>query len=1076
MKLPLIKFPRRVRIHGGEFDGSARAIHRSGEKYPLMTYEKALISQAELRIVRGSTNERKQMSTKTLRKRIALVAVSALGFGLVGAAPSMATAITCSAATGGLTVTANVSATIGVCTTSGTLATSTDTVAFETVTGPEAGVMTITAVGAVTGTATTHEVAANAANWTATGGTQITGAAASNVTGKFDLPGTYTVKFGGAAAVTITVVASSSLTTSLTAVTGNSGAYVTGATPAITVSRNTGGVLADGTILASVTATPDAARTVGEVLGEATEATIAVTTSTNARVFTFDNTHNVAGTYSFTFWNDTNANSVLDSGEVSTTGSFVVSAAAATTSLISASLSRTIGNTSTGVDTVTVTATITDADGNPTTGALLVAETDSTGAAYVSSATTNNSGAGFTTASNAIGASGSPLTRVGTTNTYTGTFTINANSDSTLDYTDTYLTVYIDGTIAATATTSAKKALRITKLGELTTVAGVSTAAITDVVGIGSYSATTGLRDAISTQDLTTDIAVTVDKTVLTHSFTFAGAVGDEGEYLKVAVAPLAATSSAVVAPVTTLVAVGADLTAKYSVTAVAPIATDGYTLTVTDGSGDNVVATITFATAAPRWSVSPSASFKAKFGDTSTVTGTLSDQFGRVLGAKPIYVLVTGRQAGTYNATTAADGTYAFTWKDVNAATTVTLTDVLTFNYPYFASATSTSTSTATSASRTVTYSATGVAVGSVTVGAPSATTTRPIDMDASVGLPAAGSRVTYTATVKDAAGLPVTTGALVTFSGGADDLFYGGSTGVTDEFGQASVVVYRTKVGAPAIKATAGGVTSAVSAAVQWTNDVANNTAASAPNASSAKRQARYITVAADVASVVSAGIIRFTATVTDRWGNAVDGAQVTFSETGAGRFYNAPANNQVTTNAAGQASIDLNSQAGEIGAVSVTATITESTALQAINEDTAGFITNIVADATPAYTGTLTAVAGITAAVKSAEAKATITKDTSTSTADALLALATALGTRDQAAATVDAAAEATDAANAATDAANAAAEAADAATAAAQDASDAVAALSAQVSEAIAGLKKQLVSLTNLVIKIQKKVKA
>jgi len=72
--------------------------------------------------------------------------------------------------------------------------------------------------------------------------------------------------------------------------------------------------------------------------------------------------------------------------------------------------------------------------------------------------------------------------------------------------------------------------------------------------------------------------------------------------------------------------------------------------------------------------------------------------------------------------------------------------------------------------------------------------------------------------------------------------------------------------------------------------------------------------------------------------------------------------------------------------------------------------------------------------------------------------------------------DAAAEATDAANAATDAANAAAEAADAATAAAQDAADAVAALSAQVAEMIASLKAQITALTNLVIKIQKKVKA
>jgi hypothetical protein len=79
-------------------------------------------------------------------------------------------------------------------------------------------------------------------------------------------------------------------------------------------------------------------------------------------------------------------------------------------------------------------------------------------------------------------------------------------------------------------------------------------------------------------------------------------------------------------------------------------------------------------------------------------------------------------------------------------------------------------------------------------------------------------------------------------------------------------------------------------------------------------------------------------------------------------------------------------------------------------------------------------------------------------------------------DAANAATDAAAEATDAANAATDAANAAAEAADAATAAAQDAADAVAALSAQVATLIAGLKAQLTALTNLVIKIQKKVKA
>jgi len=71
---------------------------------------------------------------------------------------------------------------------------------------------------------------------------------------------------------------------------------------------------------------------------------------------------------------------------------------------------------------------------------------------------------------------------------------------------------------------------------------------------------------------------------------------------------------------------------------------------------------------------------------------------------------------------------------------------------------------------------------------------------------------------------------------------------------------------------------------------------------------------------------------------------------------------------------------------------------------------------------------------------------------------------------------AAEEATAAANDATDAALSAAEAAEAATSMAQEAVDAVAELSAQVTTLIAALRAQITSLTNLVIKIQKKVKA
>jgi hypothetical protein len=133
-------------------------------------------------------------------------------------------------------------------------------------------------------------------------------------------------------------------------------------------------------------------------------------------------------------------------------------------------------------------------------------------------------------------------------------------------------------------------------------------------------------------------------------------------------------------------------------------------------------------------------------------------------------------------------------------------------------------------------------------------------------------------------------------------------------------------------------------------------------------------------------------------------------------------------------------------------------------------------------PATLDTLTTDGSVTYTMYAPLIAGPITLSGTDSNAAAITASATVL-TDGVAQAAADAAAEAIDAANAATDAANAAAEAADAATAAAQDAADAVAALSVQVSEQIAELKaqndalrKQLIALTNLIIKIQKKVKA
>ena len=114
----LPSFLRRVRIHGGEFDSSARAMNRVNGKGSLMSYERAVLVQADLRIVRGSTIERKQMSTTI--KRISLVAVAALGLSLVSVVPSSAAinqdTLTLSAATAAQTTAETLTATSAVAT------------------------------------------------------------------------------------------------------------------------------------------------------------------------------------------------------------------------------------------------------------------------------------------------------------------------------------------------------------------------------------------------------------------------------------------------------------------------------------------------------------------------------------------------------------------------------------------------------------------------------------------------------------------------------------------------------------------------------------------------------------------------------------------------------------------------------------------------------------------------------------------------------------------------------------------------------------------------------------------------
>jgi hypothetical protein len=265
------------------------------------------------------------------------------------------------------------------------------------------------------------------------------------------------------------------------------------------------------------------------------------------------------------------------------------------------------------------------------------------------------------------------------------------------------------------------------------------------------------------------------------------------------------------------------------------------------------------------------------------------------------------------------------------------------------------------------------------------------------------------------------------------------------TGSAGTAATSVYAWKAGTYVVTATAGG----------------KSTTASYTFANSRPADARVLSATAD------AGLV--TAKVVDRFGNPVSGVTVYVSKTsGTGYFGTGVTKTSSTTGTDG--TVDF--------AVTGTADIKVSTL------DYAAVPGTNAAGQTCALAGNIDCAVGTTAAVAFTASVAGTTTMPEESTGSTFAPAGVSSVTvsvnnnaaADNAQAATDAAAEATDAANAATDAANAAAEAADAATAAAQDAADAVAALSAQVASLISGLKSQLTALTNLVIKIQKKVKA
>jgi hypothetical protein len=469
----------------------------------------------------------------------------------------------------------------------------------------------------------------------------------------------------------------------------------------------------------------------------------------------------------------------------------------------------------------------------------------------------------------------------------------------------------------------------------------------------------------------------------------------------------------------------------------------DGFQVVTTAGTAlTSTVATAT-AVAAPV-TVSPSSTqpLAMKNGGSVVYTVTQLDQFGNAL---PNVLVTLG--GGTKNAvvvaptkSTDANGQAQFTWTDAQAAAAVAAG--LTTDTPTF---TTTGSGSAVSGG-TITWSATGPVVGTVTIlGGDNGTTTgvkstTVTEYDIAAGDGTEAGVQTFTATVKDAAGnllsgVPVTW----TVSGTTAGVLSTTATGYTTAAGVDSASVYGWVNGNYTVTATAGGI---------------------AGTAGYTLRQQTALEARA-ISATVSGTII--TATVKDRFGNVVPGVTVYATKTGVGYFGAGVTSTSAVTTTAGIAEFVIAGGDAEVTVSTLDPNAAAGTKAYGQTCAAASFVgcasTSVALTAYTAGTA-LEAEEGVGASLSAAgvsSAKVSVTGDSTAQTA-------------------ADAAAEATDAANAATDAANAAAEAADAATAAAQDAADAVAALSAQVATLISGLKSQLTALTNLVIKIQKKVKA
>jgi hypothetical protein len=798
-----------------------------------------------------------------------------------------------------------------------------------------------------------------------------------------------------------------------------------------TVSIAATNLAADTTVMAAAVVSAPAGSTAAAptiVLTAGTNSSVASATITSTSATTASDasvalsfTPDVAGSYTIILWNENTVDGMLTAGEKSATKTIsVVSGADAVVATITQYSAAAGLSGTTGPNGTLVKVTLTNSAGAAASLGSFESLTATVSAgliAKINSSATNAAAASVSLVRSQFDAKGRVYLNLASSAAASQVLTVVGTNGAAL--------AAISQSVTTTFAAAAAELVTALTVGNTTGVA-VTTP------GVGVLNAGTAAAWTVNPLKTTTvSIAATAAASVVVpytlkdvsgaitglanaiyDSYTTASIAGVVGISAP-AFTPLAATNNYVVVVGATSVVAGIAATTGVTVTATA-----GAPAAATDVTRDQA-STLRVAPAAP-----------------VTVSAVWKDKFGVAAPNVAVAVSVANRNAQvvTQNSVTDASGRVTFTYTDAPLAGVTATTDTITFNGP-------------SSDDVTFTINWAAVTVGAVKINTPDTTagvnnvikaTASPINAG-STG--ASATLVAISADVTDAngavyAGIPVT----FTVAGTGVAIPSNKVIAYTDSTGNAASSIYAWTTGTYTITATAGDKTS--TGLISF--------------ASSTDTNARIVT------ATVAGNVV--TGKVVDRFGNPVSAVTLYATTTSpaniGGTFVSGIATNAAGTSSwvvtgSGDVKVSAVNPALAAGttfgqtcaAVGFTSCATTATAILAATVGTA--------TTAETYVGSTLAPAGVSSATVAVVADST---------------------TSDAAQAAADAAAEATDAANAATDAANAAAEAADAATAAAQDAADAVAALSTQVSEMVNALKKQITALTNLVIKIQKKVKA